>query len=195
MYISETTIKEIEEKYGSPEVVHLAYEMKQHEFEFLKSTMKDERAHDITLFIIKEGKVVVISKHSYPPGAYRAPSGGLRQGEPFEEGAIREAYEETGLNVQLQRYVLRAHVKFSHREEYVNWTTHVFTAVPVSGTLEPIDKREIAQVRLATDQELNNSIKQVLLSSGSTGLRYRSELNDLVMPKIRAELGAVSSDA
>jgi 8-oxo-dGTP pyrophosphatase MutT (NUDIX family) len=146
----------------------------------------------VTLFIIKDGCMVVIKKPMYPPGAYRAPSGGVDPGEPFEEGAIREAHEETGFVISLEKYILRVRVRFSNGARSIDWTSHVFTAYPIAGKLEPIDTHEIAEARFATVAELMGSIRDALLASGSTGLKYRSDLNDVVMRRL-SETGQVSN--
>jgi 8-oxo-dGTP pyrophosphatase MutT (NUDIX family) len=184
MYISTEVIQKLEQKYGKPDEHSFAYEMTEGEFEMVRASQKRGRAHDVTLFIIADGRVVVIKKPMYPPGAYRAPSGGIAPGEPFEDGALREAYEETGLAVSLERYLLRARVAFSHENSVINWTSHVFTATALEGELNPIDTHEIVEARFATVDELMGDIRRALLASGSTGLRYRSELNDLVMRKL-----------
>jgi len=184
MYISDEIILELEKKYGQPVEKSFAYEMTDREFGVVRGSQKHGRAHDVTLFIIKDGQVVVIRKPMYPPGAYRAPSGGIAPGEPFEVGALREAYEETGLVVSLEKYILRAKVRFSHGPDVINWISHVFTASSIGSELQPIDTHEIAEARFVTVDELMGSIKNELLVSGSTGLRYRSELNDSVMRRL-----------
>lgn len=102
MYISAEAILELEQKFGKPDEVSFACEMTEREFELVRASQKHGRAHDVTLFIIEDGRVVVISKPMYPPGAYRAPSGGIAAGESLEDGALREAYEETGLHISLR---------------------------------------------------------------------------------------------
>ena len=187
MYISSEVILDLEKKFGKPEELSFVYEMTELEFGVVRGSQKHGRAHDVTLFIIKDGQIVVIKKPMYPPGAYRAPSGGIEPGEGFEEGALREAYEETGLVVSLDKYILRAKVRFSHGSDVINWTSHVFTASSIGSKLQPIDTHEIVEARFVTVDELMGSIKNELLASGSTGLRYRSELNDAVMRRLIEE--------
>jgi 8-oxo-dGTP pyrophosphatase MutT (NUDIX family) len=184
MYISAETIAELEKKFGQPEELSLDYEMTDRELGVVRGSQKHGRAHDVTMFIISGDRVVVIKKPMYPPGAYRAPSGGIAPGEPFEEGALREAYEETGLVVSLEKYIVRANVRFSHGLDAINWTSHVFTASSEGTELNPIDTHEIAEARFVNVDELMGSIRNELLASGSTGLRYRSELNDFVINKL-----------
>jgi len=184
MYVSAETIHELELEFGTPREIHLAYEMTESELDAVRRSQNHGRAHDVTLFIFIEGELVVIRKPMYPPGAYRAPSGGIEPGEPFEQGAVREAHEETGLVVSLDKYILRARVKFSHGDESIDWTSHVFLASPIGGELTPVDTEEIVEARVVGTRDLMGPIKQALLESGSTGLRYRSDLNDIVMREL-----------
>jgi 8-oxo-dGTP pyrophosphatase MutT (NUDIX family) len=186
MYITREIIAEVEHKYGPPDELWFSYEMREGEFEMVRRSQKHGRAHDVTLFIIDGPRIVVIKKPMYPPGAYRAPSGGIAPGEPFEEGALREAHEETGLLVALEEYIVRAHVKFRLGESVIDWTSHVLSARIVGGKLEPIDTHEIVEARFATIDELGGDIRAALLESGSTGLRYRAELNDAVVARLVA---------
>src|SRR5512138_121301 len=112
MYITAEIIGEIEARYGAPDEVAWQFEMLPREFDMVRRSQKHDRAHDVTVFIIEGERVVVIKKPMYRPGVYRAPSGGIAPGEAFEAGAMREAYEETGLEVALERYLVRARAKF-----------------------------------------------------------------------------------
>lgn len=181
MYVAEETIRQLERKYGLPEVLHFRQAMIEPEFEILIGSMKHDRAHDVTLFIFDGPHLVTIRKHMHPEGVYRAPSGGLNPGENFEKGALREAYEETGAVVELQRYILRIHVIFTHSEEDVPWTSHVFIAKYISGELRPVDTKEIAEVKLVSLEQLQGEIRDNLLATGSGGLAYRVALTDKVM--------------
>jgi len=186
MYITAEVIREIEARYGPPDEVAWQFEMSPREFDMVRRSQKHSRAHDVTLFIMEGGQVVVIKKPMYPSGAYRAPSGGVAPGENFEAGALREAYEETGLNVALERYVVRARVKFTCAGEKIDWVSHVFSAHPTGGTLAPIDTHEIVEARFATVGEMLGSMREAMLASGSTGLRYRAQLQDVVIAKLIA---------
>ena len=192
MYIDSETISEVARKYGAPEEVSLSYEMTRAEFDMVRGSQKHGRAHDVTLFIIDRGRVVVIKKPMYPDGAYRAPSGGVEPGEPFEEGALREAYEETGLVVALERFLFRVNVTFTCAGDSIAWTSYVFSARVAGGRLQPVDTREIVEARFASAEELMGPVKSALLASGSTGLKYRSDLNDMVLGKL-AEDGALGN--
>ena len=190
MYITPDMIRAVERRYGSPVEIVRSYEMTSLEFDTVRRSQKNGRAHDVTLFIIHENKIVVIKKPMYPPGAYRAPSGGITPGETFEAGSLREAYEETGLLVAMDKYLLRARVAFTCLGEGIDWTTHVLSATPAGGTLQPIDTHEIVEAKYASVEDLRGKIRNALLESGSTGLRYRAELCDLVLERL-AEEGSI----
>ena len=185
MYITQEILKRLEQKYGVPRVLRTAYTMDQQSFDLLKWSMRHGRAHDVTLFISKGDKIAVIRKPSYPPNVYRPPSGGVEPGEDFEIGAQREAYEETGLEIQLQKYLLKVYVNFSFRAETVFWTSHVFDARVIGGDLQPVDTKEIAGARWATFDELNTNLLKALQKSESAGLRYRAELQAATLQQYR----------
>ena len=176
MYITQEVLSQLEQKYGVPHILRTAYTMSQEGFDLLKWSMRYGRAHDVTLFISKGDRIAVIRKPGYPPDVYRPPSGGVEPGEDFETGAQREAYEETGLEVQLQRYLLKVYVDFSFEGETVSWTSHVFTAQAIGGHLQPVDTKEIAGARWATLNELKTNLLKGLQNAKSAGLRYRAEL-------------------
>jgi 8-oxo-dGTP pyrophosphatase MutT (NUDIX family) len=178
------TLKYIEQRFGIPRELSMSFPMNPSEFENLRDSMKDGRNSDVTLFIFKDNKIIVIAKPWYPKGLYRAPSGGLRPDEDLELCAIREAYEETGAKIELEKYILRIYVTFTSNENKVNWTSHVFTARYLSGDLKPVDTREIREVSLLSLDELV-ALKEKLLESDSGGLHYRAALTEAAISEIR----------
>ena len=188
MYITQEVLDQLELKYGVPRILRTTCTMSRKEFGLLKWSMRNGRAHDVTLLIFKGAQVAVIRKPSYPPGVYRPPSGGIERGEDFETGAQREAYEETGLEIQLQQYLLKVYVDFSFEDEVVSWTSHVFTAQAMGGHLQPVDTKEIAGARWATLDELKTTLLTGLQSSQSAGLRYRAELQTEILQQYRLQI-------
>ena len=178
------TLEDIEKRFGIPRELSMSFPMNPSEFQNLKDSMKDGRNSDVTLFIFKDDKVIVIAKPWYPKGLYRAPSGGIKPDEDLEPCALREAYEETGAKIELEKYILRIYVTFRCNEEKVNWTSHVFTAKYLSGDLKPIDTREIKEVNLLSLDELS-ALKEKLLESDSGGLHYRAALTEAALKEIK----------
>jgi 8-oxo-dGTP pyrophosphatase MutT (NUDIX family) len=184
MYLTEAIIRQVEKQYGLPCEVAVTVEMNENEMAFLKHSQRNGRAHDITVYILRGDRVAVIRKPSYPLSLFRTPSGGIEPSEDFAAGAKREALEETGLEIQLEQYILRIRALFQHGEERVYWTSHVFTASAADGELNPIDTREIAEAKWISFAELKDVMRQRLLSAPSAGLRYRGELDRLAVEQI-----------
>ena len=184
MYISPEEIQRLEQRYGIPPEVEFEIGYRKDEFDFLKHSQKHGRAHDVTLLIFRDDQIAVTAKPHYPPGLYRPPSGGVAPGEPFEAGALREAREETGLEIALERYLVRALVRFQYADEVVRWTSHVFTARHVGGELAPRDSREITGARWMTLAELE-ALQPMLRAAGSSGLAYRAALHEVIFEELR----------
>jgi 8-oxo-dGTP pyrophosphatase MutT (NUDIX family) len=170
----------VADKYGYPPVISMNVPVSEDEYDFIRSTQKFGRCHDITLYIFKGNQVIVTAKHHYPQGLYRAPSGGLKPGEDFLEGTYREAMEETGCKIKLLKYILQVNAAFTFGRRYIPWRTHVFTARHVSGKIKPIDIREIREARLADMAEFDTYGK-IIAGMESGGLHYRARLHNEVL--------------
>jgi len=51
------------------------------------------------------GKLLLAIKDFYPRGAFRLPTGGIHHGEPILDAVRREAIEETGLTLEVARFL------------------------------------------------------------------------------------------
>ena len=179
MYLKRDVIETLECRYGAPEAAVARAEFSPREFGLVEHCMGKNRAHDVTLFIRNEQReFAVIRKPSYPPGVFRPPSGGVEPGEPFEAGAAREAVEETGLEIRLERYLLRVEAVFTCGGRTAQWATHVFLASATGGRLFPQDRVEIAEARWATVPEMIERYRPAMLTMGGAGMRYRVDLQD-----------------
>ncbi len=182
MYIGGDAVREMECRYCRPAVCEWEHGISAEEMAMVRASQKHGRAHDVTLFIFDGEQLALIRKPSFPPEGYRAPSGGVAPGEGFEAGALREAYEETGLSVALECYVLRVQVRFTCGAEHLDWTTHVFQARATGGTLGTLDPGEIDGTCYATPAALQGPIRSALLATGRPLLAYRVRLTDVVVP-------------
>ena len=167
-------------RYGHPHMREFRFEVPFHEVERIRSTQKKGRNHDVTVYIRKGEQLVVIAKHFYPPGLYRAPSGGLHPGEDFESGIAREVREETGCSITLSRFLLRTGVTFSSEHGSVFWRSFVFLADYESGDFQYTDKHEIREVRLADWSDFE-SFARIMRTMEVGGLHYRAALHETVV--------------
>lgn len=187
MYVKAEDIAQTEQKLGKPVVARMRYEIHPWEFDVVVGSMSGGRAHDVTMFIRDGegiGNIAVIRKPFFPPGAFRAPSGAANRGETIRQGALREALEETGLEIELVRYLVRINANFTCDGGSVDWTSHIFEARRTAGELSPIDTDEIAEACWVTIGELQGGIRRTLLDSGWDLFRYRVALTDLTVETI-----------
>lgn len=72
---------------------------------------KDDRFGEVCMVIRRPNASVLLSiKTFYPRGAYRLPTGGIHHGEGIYEALVREAHEETGLELDVERFL--AHISY-----------------------------------------------------------------------------------
>jgi ADP-ribose pyrophosphatase YjhB (NUDIX family) len=140
------------------------------------------RTHDVTLFILDPARrLALIRKPHFDEGVWRPPGGGIKPNEDFVAGSVREALEETGLRVELTRYLVASDARFRLRERELRWRTHVFLAETEDEELAPDDPGEIAAARWGTLDELGGPLRERLLATGRAFWRYRVALHDAAL--------------
>jgi ADP-ribose pyrophosphatase YjhB (NUDIX family) len=171
------------ERYGEPKL--LEWEGEISEYEHGLATYNPKRMHDVTLFILDpDERIALIRKPQFEPGVWRPPGGGIKAGEDFEVGVQREALEETGLRVELQRYLVAAEARFLYEPNDVPWRTHVFLATTTDDHVAPQDLEEIAAARWGTLVELAGPLRERLLQTGRAFWRYRVALHDAALEQL-----------
>ncbi len=182
MFITKEIIQNLADRFGVPKKVAFEFEVSEEEYDLIKSSQKNGREHDVTLYIVKDKKLIVIAKHFYPKGLFRAMSGGINEGEDFVTGAKREALEETGCEIAFEKFILQTHVQFKQKnsDKLINWYSYVFKADYVSGEFDFTDKHEIREVALVDIKEFDK-YSATMRASDRGGLHYRAALHDEVV--------------
>ncbi|GAC1396368.1 MAG: NUDIX hydrolase [Chloroflexota bacterium] len=129
-------IDDLSQQFGVP-VFHLA-QLNSEAF------WQREREREVCMVIRrKSGLLIAFKKTFYPPETFRLLTGGVENGERILDALLREVNEETGLNVDVSRFLATV----AYRPEGVgegapNFYTFAFLLEERSGTLGAIDPEE-----------------------------------------------------
>lgn len=136
----EKEIHHLIEKYGQPTVRDFLFD--HHERDEKEDYPKCKGG--CRILIRRDGRTVLVS-HG-PAGGFYLPGGRIWERETVEEGAIREAREETGLDVELKKMPELHKCQYLFKDWNLERWVFIFIATCVGGSLEPQDKGEIHQV-------------------------------------------------
>lgn len=108
--------------------------------------------HRAGVILFVDGRLAVIDRHRPSIGRYQVlPGGGVEPGESLAQAAVREAWEETGLRVQVGA---QPDLRLT-RPRQIEW---LFRATPLDGTFGTGSGTELASGRhrpiLVTHREL-----------------------------------------
>jgi 8-oxo-dGTP pyrophosphatase MutT (NUDIX family) len=182
MHLTDEVLAPIRARYGEPRILEWEGEISDREYGI--ATYNPIRTHDVTLFILNRDRLALIRKHPFPADVWRPPGGGVKPGEDFAEAVVREALEETGLHVELGRYLVEARARFSSADRVLDWRTHVLLATTTDEAIAPQDLDEIAEARWGTLEELAGPLRERLLATGRAFWRYRVALHDATLTAI-----------
>jgi ADP-ribose pyrophosphatase YjhB (NUDIX family) len=184
MHLTEAVLAPLRERYGEPRPLRWEGEVSPQEFTLAGGS--PERRHDVTFFVFDpQGRLALIQKPSYPLTVWRPPGGGVRPEEAFERGVQREALEELGVHIELERFLVSSEATFRCAEGVIDWRTHVFSARTDAEELDPIDTREISAARWGSAEELAGPIRAALLETGRALWRYRVALHDEALDQLQ----------
>ena len=180
MHLDEAALAPLRDRFGDP--IALDWDGEISDAEWSLATYNPARTHDVTLFILDaEERLALIRKPHFADGVWRPPGGGIKPGEDVVAGAVREALEETGLRVELDRYLVATSAVFRNAGRELHWRTHVLSARTSDGALAPSDPDEIAAARWGTLDELAGPLRARLLETGRAFWRYRVALHDAAL--------------
>ena len=103
---------------------------------------KTDRYGEVCMIIRRpNGRLLTMTKTSYPPNTYRLPTGGINHVESVFDALLRETQEETGLQVNVERFLVAAAYRIPG-QDYPSFYTFAFLLQEVGGTLGVIDEHE-----------------------------------------------------
>src|SRR4030066_410646 len=104
----------------------------------------------VNVAIIQDGKVLLTKRRDFE--VWCLPGGEVDSGEPLAQAATREAREEVGLEVELERLV-----GIHTRPQWLSCGSHVVVfAARISGGELVIQPQEVMEARFFTRDELPN---------------------------------------
>ena len=140
--IDEKEVAGLARQYGPLERRHYVLEMRERTFAHWQEMCNDRRG-EVGLFILRpSGNVILHTKDFYPEVIYRVPTGGIERGEDVVTAVHREAHEETGLTVAIERCLGVLEYEFRHQGETLPFVSYVFLLRENGGQLCPQDEGE-----------------------------------------------------
>ncbi len=173
-----------EARHGTPRVVFLEQHVLPWELDLIEKVCGDRRHHDVTVFAFHDLDLALVHKPSDPQGVWWAPAGGVDPGEELWAAAERETYEEAGVTVRANRYLLRVDALFRCGDRRRAWTSHVMTAEWSSGEPAPVDTREVEAASWVTVGRFLTDVAPRMREAGWGRFEYRLRMADLVFEEL-----------
>jgi ADP-ribose pyrophosphatase YjhB (NUDIX family) len=138
----EAEIERLSATYGVPARRKRVQEVSPDGYPWWARTHRKPHGEVVLLIRRKNGNLILHSKAFYPAGTFRVPSGTLQKDEPLLDAVYREAFEETGLVVAVERFlgIVEFEFRFQGLDHY--FPSYLFLLQEVSGDLEVMDPNE-----------------------------------------------------
>lgn len=107
-----------------------------------KMRQKPRRGEVVMLIPNPAGHVWLHTKDFYPEGVYRLMTGGLETGENPRQALRREAKEETGFTVKIERCLAAVTYTITIADGRLPFVSYLFLTTPVSDDPAPTDPDE-----------------------------------------------------
>jgi 8-oxo-dGTP pyrophosphatase MutT (NUDIX family) len=133
----ERELTELADRYGAPLAMDAEIPTG-----FADPIRRRDRIGEVCFAIRRpNGRLLLSIKTTYPRGAHRLPTGGIKRGESVLAALRREAHEETGLDLEVRRFLARITYRPEDCPEPI-FHTFAFLLVETGGTLEVLDPDE-----------------------------------------------------
>lgn len=112
--------------YGRPEYRRFTMQADEYIYSYRFNQTLDRRAEVVFAIEDGTGQLWVHSKATYPANIYRLPTGGINWDELVVEGLLREVREETGLSVEIARFLGIIEYQFVHGRAVAPFASYIF---------------------------------------------------------------------
>lgn len=143
------------EKYGPP--IRRTYDVCAASRQFSHRWRSDsDRRAEVVFAIQGPGEQIWLhTKHSYPRPIFRLLSGGIEWDEDVEKALLREVEEETGLPVDIERFVALLTYRFFREESAAHFASYLFLLRNRNGRPHPGGNDEVAEFRSVLPSQLS----------------------------------------
>jgi ADP-ribose pyrophosphatase YjhB (NUDIX family) len=139
--INPQEIEELARRYGPSERRSHSLERGAERCEYWRRALAKRRSE--VIFVVKRaGGLILHTKDFYPPGTYRLPSGGVKWGESVLSALHREAREEMGLEIEVERFLGLLEYEIRCKEDALPFASYVFLVRDDGGEPIPQDEEE-----------------------------------------------------
>ena len=163
-------LDQLAQRYGRPLIrdIHLKAS------KLFDPLSKRDRYGEVCMVIRrKNGRLLTMTKTFYPREAYRLPTGGINHGESIFAALLRETREETGLEVEVTRFLAVALYHIGSTGDQPVFYTFAFLLDEIGGTFGVIDEDEkIEDFREITAEDLPTLTSYL----GQLGSQYSEEI-------------------
>ena len=133
--VDEDQVAKLTRKYGPIDREHHTLHVSAESEKWWRDVRAKGRQSEVILALQRPGNQVLLhTKTFYPPGVYRLTSGGVKPGEKIKKAVRREALEELGLEVHVERFLGVITYAIQHDDETIPFASYVFL---ISGDGEP----------------------------------------------------------
>lgn len=152
--IDEAEVAALGVAYGQPQRVQCQLQIGPELFQTRFNRLDNRRGEVVLALERPAGTLLLHSKTHYEAGIYRLLSGGINHGETVLAAVHREATEETGLHITVEKFIAVLDIAFCFGPIAVPFPSYVFHVREAGGVLQP-DLREISDLVEIAPHELS----------------------------------------
>jgi ADP-ribose pyrophosphatase YjhB (NUDIX family) len=134
-------LESLAERYGVPLEEFVGFPLASNSNGPAGFPLSSPRIAEVVLVVPRHSsRVLVHTKHFYPSGVWRLPTGGIRRGEKIEHAILRETTEETGNDLRPVSFLFHASYRWEGVEK--EFHSYAFLMTEPSSSIESRDPRE-----------------------------------------------------
>lgn len=153
--ICEDEVRELANRYGPP--IRRTFNVQADEYirAYRWRADSDRRAEVVFAIQGPTGRIWLHAKSHYPSHIFRLPSGGIGWDETVHHALLREVKEETGMCVDIKRFMGLIEYRFHHNGSTVKFASYIFHLICGSVAPEIQEDEGISEFRPMLPSQLS----------------------------------------